>query len=77
MAARMRSRGSMSDEALIVFVGWLNLTPSQQAEFLEAVNSYIASSPLEKSQTKRLTEAARLVAGPLGLACPCCGRTAQ
>jgi hypothetical protein len=55
-----------------VFRGWLALTESEKAEVLEAIKKFQDLPYYEKQRV--LTER-KVVTGPLGHACPCCGRS--
>ncbi len=65
----------MNERTRIVFNGFLELTQSEQQEFISAVINHSRMTEVEKrlveSETKSMT---RVSLGPLGNVCPCCGR---
>jgi hypothetical protein len=63
----------MTDAARKVLAGFVRLPPGDQGEAIEAMNRFLGGTPEERSKLRKEYEGA--VMGPVGSACPCCGRT--
>jgi hypothetical protein len=67
------SGGSASDtKVMAAFNVFLSLTPSQQQHFRMLVGEYDDSNLYGKQEIR--TKVARVSLGPLGTACPFCGK---
>ena len=61
----------MTDAAHKVLNGFARLSSSDQREVIEAMNRFLAGTPVERSHLRE--EYAQAVMGPVGSSCPCCG----
>jgi hypothetical protein len=62
----------MTDAGRKVLTGFVRLTYSDQREVTEGMNRFLAATPAERALLRKEYEGA--VMGPVGSACPCCGR---
>lgn len=65
----------MYRKTAFVIQGYIGLTEDEKAEFVREVNSYIKGSPETRSYVSK--ESKRVInidMGPVGGACPYCGR---
>lgn len=60
----------MTRNSELVFDGWLRLTENEKKEVLEEINKFQNLGYLEK----RTIIERKIVTGPIGSICPCCGR---
>ena len=64
----------MDKKAGIVFRGFLELNSEEQSDVVFAINEYDKKGTYEKQEIRKSYEKDRVVLGPLGSVCPCCGR---
>lgn len=62
----------MTDAGRKVLTGFARLSHVDQREVIDAMNRFLAATPRERSRLQKDHEEA--VMGPVGSACPCCGR---
>jgi hypothetical protein len=60
----------MTKKSELVFNGWLKLTESEKEEVLDEIKKYQNLGYIEK---RAITER-KIITGPIGGTCPCCGR---
>jgi len=64
----------MNNKTKLVFTGWIKLTKQEKEIFAKEVNSYIEKSMNEQRQISDAMSRTAINLGPLGNACPCCGK---
>ncbi len=66
----------MNDKTKLVYNGFTKLDLTDQKEFIEAIQAWSREDySLKEKRRKELNEAVRkVISGPLGETCPCCGR---
>ena len=71
---RPREQRRMTDDANIVFHGFLNLTNLEKLELVNAINEYFDATDKEPIRAARDAEFQKV--GPIntGKTCKCCGR---
>jgi hypothetical protein len=62
----------MTDAGCKVLAGLVRLSDSDQTAVIEAMNRFVAATPLERVNLRQEFEKA--VMGPVDSSCPCCGR---
>lgn len=62
----------MTDAGRKVLAGFVRLSSPDQHEVIECMNRFLATTPAERPRVREEYE--RAVMGPIGSACPCCGR---
>lgn len=62
----------MTKNSELVFIGWLKLTDSEKEEILEEIRKFQSLTYHEKSSL--IEKKTEIITGPIGGACPCCGR---
>ena len=67
----------MTQNSNLVFRGYIKLSRQEQLEVIDALNEYEkAQTELKKSIKEGIEKtAAGIYLGPVGGACPCCGRS--
>jgi len=66
----------MDQNVACVFRGYTRLNDEQQDELVKAINDYNKQSVKEQEQRRHWLEKSvgRVILGPVGGACTCCGR---
>lgn len=63
---------AMTDAGRKVLIGFVRLSGPDQRAVIDAVNRFVGGTPLERAHLR--SEYEQAVMGPVGGACPCCGR---
>ena len=65
----------MNEKTRKVIQGYINLSDDERVMFRDIVQDYDRKVGYEKERVaKSIREGAGVVVGPVGQACPCCGR---
>lgn len=65
----------MDTRVQLVLGGYLELNNDEQAEFIEEAKRHMENPYLRKSLNESIRRGeVKMVLGPLGETCPCCGR---
>lgn len=64
----------MTDDATIVFHGFLNLANLEKLEMVNAINEYFDSTEREAIRAKHEEEYGKVEPAVTGRKCKCCGR---
>ena len=68
----------MTNTTKRVLIGWLNLTPTERADFAKEANEYLKMSREDQQKFERQLQAqdakVKMAIGPLSTPCPCCGK---
>jgi len=62
----------MDQQTMLVLHGMIQLTSSQMDDLIRGWDEYSNSTIIRKRE--RFSESTRVILGPVGDGCPCCGR---
>jgi hypothetical protein len=65
----------MTDAGKKVLAGFARLSDNDRSEVIEKLNEFVRADYVTRSQLRESFEkSANVVAGPVSIGCPCCGR---